>query len=489
MKKLLFLVAGLLMAAAASAQVQRPKLVVGLVVDQMRWDYLYYYYNEYGNDGLRRLLDHGFSYENTHINYAPTVTAIGHSSIFTGSVPAITGIAGNYFYQDDKSVYCCEDKTVKSVGSDSPEGQMSPRRMLASTIGDELQIATDFRSKVIGVALKDRASILPAGHAADGAYWWDTSAGHFVTSTFYMDRLPKWVEAFNEKNHTAPKFDIKGSTQGVTMTFKMAEAALENEQLGKGKETDMLTVSVSPTDIIGHKYSTRGEENHAVYMQLDKDLAHFLKVLDKEVGEGNYLLFLTADHGAAHNYNYMREHRIPAGGWDYKQTVKDLNAYLQGKFGISPVMGEDNYQIYLNDSMISAAGKKKQEVIDESIDWLKKDPQFLYVFDEEKVTETTMPEWIKERMENGYFRGRSGEIGIVTRPQFFGGKDSPSFRGTQHGQPFPYDTHIPFLLYGWNVRHGSTDTETHIVDIAPTVCAMLHIQMPNGCIGTARYQH
>ena len=152
-------------------------------------------------------------------------------------------------------------------------------------------------------------------------------------------------------------------------------------------------------------------------------------------------------------------------------------------------MGEDNYQIYLNDSMISAAGKKKQEVIDESIDWLKKDPQFLYVFDEEKVTETTMPEWIKERMENGYFRGRSGEIGIVTRPQFFGGKDSPSFRGTQHGQPFPYDTHIPFLLYGWNVRHGSTDTETHIVDIAPTVCAMLHIQMPNGCIGTARYQH
>ena len=157
MKKLLFLVAGLLMAAAASAQVQRPKLVVGLVVDQMRWDYLYYYYNEYGNDGLRRLLDHGFSYENTHINYAPTVTAIGHSSIFTGSVPAITGIAGNYFYQDDKSVYCCEDKTVKSVGSDSPEGQMSPRRMLASTIGDELQIATDFRSKVIGVALKDPA--------------------------------------------------------------------------------------------------------------------------------------------------------------------------------------------------------------------------------------------------------------------------------------------------------------------------------------------
>ena len=347
MKKLLFFVAGLLIAAAANAQIQRPKLVVGLVVDQMRWDYLYYYNNEYGNDGLKRLLNQGFSFENTHINYAPTVTAIGHSSVYTGSIPAFTGIAGNSFYQDDKSVYCCEDNTVKSVGSDSKEGQMSPRRMLTSTIGDELQVATDFRSKVIGVALKDRASILPAGHAADAAYWWDTSAGRFVSSTFYMDRLPQWVEDFNAKNHTDPNFDIKGSPQGVTMTFKMAEAALKNEKLGKGKETDMLTVSISSTDIIGHRFSTRGKENHEVYMQLDKDLAWFLKVLDKEVGEGNYLLFLTADHGAAHNYNYMREHRIPAGGWDYKQTVKDLNDHLQGKFGVSPVMSEDNYQFYL----------------------------------------------------------------------------------------------------------------------------------------------
>lgn len=487
MKKLITLMVGLLIAVSSNAQIQRPKLVVGLVVDQMRWDYLYYYYNEYGTGGLRRLLNEGFSFENTHINYAPTVTAIGHSSIYTGSVPAITGIAGNYFYQDDKSVYCCADPSVKSVGSDSKEGQMSPHRMLASTIGDELQIATDFRSKVIGVALKDRASILPAGHAADGAYWWDTSAGHFVTSSFYMNILPKWVEDFNKENHTAPNFDIKSTPEGVTMTFKMAAAAVRNERLGKGKETDMLTVSISPTDIIGHKFSTRGKENHAVYMQLDKDLAEFLNMLDKEVGRDNYLLFLTADHGAAHNYNYMREHRIPAGAWNYKETVKSLNDHLQQKFGITPVMGEDNYQLFLNDSTINAAGLKKQEVIDASIDYLKQDPQFLYVFDEEKVTNVTMPEWIKERMENGYFRGRSGEIGVVTRPQFFGGSESPQFRGTQHGQPFPYDTHIPFLLFGWNVKHGSSNVEAHIVDIAPTICAMLHIQMPNGCVGTARY--
>ena len=210
-------------------------------------------------------------------------------------------------------------------------------------------------------------------------------------------------------------------------------------------------------------------------------------MLDKEVGRDNYLLFLTADHGAAHNYNYMREHRIPAGAWNYKETVKSLNDHLQQKFGIAPVMGEANYQLFFNDSTINAAGLKKQNVIDASIDYLKQDPQFLYVFDEEKVTNVTMPEWIKERMENGYFRGRSGEIGVVTRPQFFGGSESPQFRGTQHGQPFPYDTHIPFLLFGWNVKHGSSNVEAHIVDIAPTICAMLHIQMPNGCVGTARY--
>lgn len=485
MKKVAFLAIGLLMAVMVWAQPERPKLVVGLVIDQMRWDYLYYYYNEYGTGGLRRLLDEGFSFENTHIDYAPTVTAVGHSSAFTGSVPAIHGIAGNYFCQDGKGVYCCDDPNVRSVGSDSKEGQMSPHRLLTTTIGDELQTATDFRSKVIGVALKDRAAILPAGHAADAAYWWDTSAGHFVSSTYYMTELPEWVRRFNQANHTEPNFNIKTSNQGVTMTFRMAEAALAGEYLGQGRTTDMLTVSISSTDAIGHKFSTRGKENRDVYLQLDKDLAHFLQTLDEKVGRGQYLLFLTADHGAAHNYNYMISKRIPAGAWDYRKSVEGLNAHLQSRYGIRPVMGEDNYQFFLSDSIIIGAGLKKQDIIDDAVDFLRQDPQFLYVFDEEKLSETTMPEWLKSRMANGYFRGRSGEIGVITRPQYFGATDSPDYRGTSHGQPYPYDTHIPWLMMGWHVGHGSTDVETHITDIAPTVCAMLKIQMPDGAVGTA----
>lgn len=480
---LLFLVAII----PSTAQVERPRLVVGLVVDQMRWDYLYYYYNDYGADGLKRLLDEGFSYENTQINYSPAVTAIGHSSIYTGSVPAFTGIAGNWFWENGQPTYCCADTTVKSVGSNSREGQMSPRKMLGTTIGDELHLATDFHSKVIGVALKDRAAILPAGHSANAAYWWDTSAGHFVSSTFYMNDLPQWVKDFNKANHTKPKFNIKTNDDGVTMTFRMAEAAVDNEQLGQtAGQTDMLTISISSTDAIGHEYSTRGPENKSVYLRLDRDVATFLKHLDEEVGKGNYLLFLTADHGASHNYNFLKSHRIPADGWDYDKSVSELNKYLRSQFPSmtsDPVLGEDNYHVFFNDKAYSA--EEKQKVIDASVEYLKQDPQFLYVVDNEKIAVSSIPEPIKSRLINGIFRGRSGEITVVTRPQIFGATVSPDYKGTSHGQPMAYDVHIPFVLYGWHVDHGESTKPVNITDIAPTICAMLHIQMPDAAIGNS----
>lgn len=480
---LLFLVAII----PSTAQVERPRLVVGLVVDQMRWDYLYYYYNDYGADGLKRLLDEGFSYENTQINYSPAVTAIGHSSIYTGSVPAFTGIAGNWFWENGQPTYCCADTTVKSVGSNSREGQMSPRKMLGTTIGDELHLATDFHSKVIGVALKDRAAILPAGHSANAAYWWDTSAGHFVSSTFYMNDLPQWVKDFNKANHTKPKFNIKTNDDGVTMTFRMAEAAVDNEQLGQtAGQTDMLTISISSTDAIGHEYSTRGPENKSVYLRLDRDVATFLKHLDEEVGKGNYLLLLTADHGASHNYNFLKSHRIPADGWDYDKSVSELNKYLRSQFPSmtsNPVLGEDNYHFFFNDKAYSA--EEKQKVIDASVEYLKQDPQFLYVVDNEKIAVSSIPEPIKSRLINGIFRGRSGEITVVTRPQIFGATVSPDYKGTSHGQPMAYDVHIPFVLYGWHVDHGESTKPVNITDIAPTICAMLHIQMPDAAIGNS----
>lgn len=486
MKKIIYSILMLAITLTASAQVERPKLVVGLVVDQMRWDYLYFYNQEYGNGGLKRLLNEGFSCENQQIDYIPTVTAVGHSAIFTGAGPALSGIAGNHFTLNDKMVYACTDTTVQSVGSSSKEGQMSPRNLLVTTIGDELKIATDYKSKVIGVSLKDRASILPAGHAADAAYWWDTSAGHFISSTFYMKELPQWVVDFNKKYNTKPGFNIKTSNLGVSYSFRMAEAAIKGEQLGKHESTDMLTLSISSTDAIGHKYSTRGKENHDVYMQLDKDLAQFLTFLDENVGKGNYLLFLTADHGAAHNYNQMLQHRVPAGAFEYDKAVSDLNNYLMQTMGIDKaVIGEDNYQFYLDDALIAKHGLEKQKVVDKAIEYLRQDPQYMWVVDNEHVADATLPALFRERIINGYRPGRSGEITVITRPGYFGAENSPTYGGTQHGQPYPYDTHIPLIFMGWHIQHGATVRPTHMTDIAPTVCALLHIQMPDGCMGEA----
>ena len=240
-------------------------------------------------------------------------------------MPALHGIAGNDFYIDGQKTYCCHDASVKAVGSDGKAGQMSPRNLLASGIGDVLKTHTDYKAKVIGVALKDRAAILPAGHAADAAYWWDGEAGHFISSTYYMTQLPAWANKLNNELKTKPGYDIKTSVQGVTATFRMAEAALINEGMGLDNVTDLLAISVSSTDAIGHTYGTRHQLTRAAYMELDNQLAKLFTLLDKRVGRGNYLLFLSADHGAAHNPNEMKAHKIPAGGLEFWAWKADVN--------------------------------------------------------------------------------------------------------------------------------------------------------------------
>lgn len=474
-----------LAALAASAQIERPRLVVGLAIDQMRWDYLYYYYDDYGKGGLKRLLDEGFSCANTMIPYTPTVTAVGHTTLYTGSVPALHGIAGNDFQLNGKFTYCCTDTTVQSVGSNNRAGQMSPRNLLATTIGDQLKIATDYRSKVIGIALKDRAAILPAGHSADAAYWWDQQAGHYVSSTYYMNELPKWVRDFNKRNHTEPGFDIKTNVKGITVTFSMAEAAMKNERLGRHDDTDMLCLSVSSTDAIGHTFSTRGPENKAAYMQLDKDLAHFFAFLDDYVGKGNYLFFLSADHGGAHNPNQMNDHKIPAGGYDAGTMRRDLNAQLQQKFGVANLFnGRYAFSLYLDHAACSQAGLDETAVKAEAVKFLKEQKDVLFAADMERVSEASIPEPIKQMLINGYFRGRSGDVQVVARPGYIESVVTKDYKGTTHSAWNPYDAHIPLVFMGWNVKQGETTRPTKMTDVAATVCAMLHIQAPNACVGT-----
>ena len=500
MKKLLLTTMLVLAAAAMQAGSgdrpqfgERPKLVVGIVVDQMRWDYLSRYYDKFCEDGFRRMLDKGYSFDNCLIDYVPTVTAIGHTSAYTGTTPAFHGICGNNFAIDGRKVYCCEDSTVMPVGSgNKKDGCMSPVNLLSTTIGDQLRLHTDFRSKVVGVSYKDRAAILPAGHSANAAYWLDRKNRRFITSTYYMNELPDWVKEYNqqvEKNQVFKKMgkDIGLSPETGHLTVGMAIAALEGEKLGQGSETDMLCVSFSQTDVIGHKWSTRGEHTDEAYMELDKDLALLFKALDGKVGEGNYIAFLTADHGAAHNEQFMLDHRLHGGKWLSQELQADLEKYIASKLGNQKpvVLGIYDYRFFLDHDVIAAQGLELQKVKDIAIEYLRKCPNISFVVDYEKAGYAPVPSILKNRILLGYNFHRSGDIIVAVEPGYYEVGPWSSPVGTTHGEWNPYDAHIPLLFYGWRIPHGASPLEVHITDIAPTVCSLLHIQQPNACIGNA----
>jgi len=527
---------GLFSAPAFSQQsIPRPKLVVGIMVDQMRWDYLYRFYDRYGEGGFKRLLNEGFSCENTYIDYVPTYTAIGHSTVYTGSVPAIHGIAGNDFIiqQTGQRMYCTQDDHVQGVGTDGNEGKQSPRNLLTSTITDQLKLATNFRSKVIGIAIKDRGGILPAGHFADAAYWFEGKSGNWISSTFYMNELPEWVKQFNaqklaekylqqdwttlypietytqsieDDNHyeatyrgeEAPVFPkklsalvkdnglglIRTTPFGNTLTLDLARAAIANEQLGRnpGGFTDFLCMSLSSTDYIGHQFSVNAIEIEDTYLRLDAELEEFLNYLDETVGKGQYTLFLTADHGASHNPLFFMDKRGNAGYFDERNALTGLNALLADRFGQEKIVRSlMNYQVHLDYEVIEANGLDEEDIKETAIRFLRTQEGVAFVTDMEKAGSSSIPARIRERIANGYNPKRSGCIQIILEPQWYSG--SPRSRGTTHGTWASYDAHIPLVWMGWGIKHGATNRETHMTDIASTVAALLRIEEPNGNIG------
>ena len=517
--------------AKKPATVERPKLVVGVVIDQMRWDYLYRYYEQYGNDGFKRLLNNGFSCQNTMINYLPSFTAPGHSCIYTGSVPSIHGIAANDWYDNltGKKVYCTDDTVMEVINGVPFRKSMSPRNLLVTTITDELRLATNFQSRVYGVSLKDRGSILPAGHLANGAYWLDDSTGNFCSSTYYKNAYPAWLKAFNNrhvadslinlnwnlvadksaytqsttddnkyegnfKGETSPVFPhkisglnekerynaFKAFPSANTFTLQMAMACRDGEQLGTTDNTDFLAISLSSTDYAGHQFAPNSMEVEDMYLQLDASIASLLNYLDASVGKGNYLLFLTADHGAAHNPQFLIDNNVPAGLLS-KDIKSGLNAHLKTLYNQEGLISQfTNYQFYLNESLINSSQLNREKVVASITDFLKKRPEIAYVVDMDNVDHTPLPEPIRTMIINGYNRNRSGCIEVIPSAGWFEGYAKT---GTTHGTWNPYDAHIPLLWYGWNIPQGETHTVVNMTDISATLAALLHIQMPNGCIG------
>jgi len=517
--------------AQSNTSIPRPKLVVGMVVDQMRWDYLYRYYDRYGKDGFKRLLGEGFNCQNTFINYMPSFTAPGHTCIYTGSVPSIHGIAANDWIDNTtgKSWYCTEDTSVLPVGGSYKWGRMSPRNMLTTTVTDELRLGTNFRSRVYGVSLKDRGSILPAGHLANGAYWFDDSTGNFFTSDYYTQQLPEWLHRFNERKladsflkenwtllypentyrHSLPDANayegrfkgeqssafphitagfagkdynaIRKIPAGNALTLKLARACINANQLGQQGECDFITISLSSTDYAGHQFAPNALEMEDMYIRLDLEIASFLRFLDKKVGEGNYTLFLTADHGGAHNAEYLHDLKVPSGNSNQNTMQKGLQAYIKQTFNKdSLVRAIDNYQVCFDEQKIRSSKIDRTALRAGIRGWIEQQAGVAYVIDMENIAAAAVPEPIRTMSINGFNRKRSGTIEIIMEPAWYAGYMKT---GTTHGTWNPFDSHIPLLFYGWGIRQGETSRMVNMTDIAATLSSLLHIQMPNGCIG------
>jgi predicted AlkP superfamily pyrophosphatase or phosphodiesterase len=499
----------------------------------MRWDFLYRYYDRYSEEGFKRMLKQGFSCENTYINYLPSYTAVGHTCIFTGSVPSISGITGNDWVDllTGAHVYCTDDSTVQSVGVDyAQDGKMSPRNLLVTTITDELRMGTNYQSRVVGISLKDRAAILPGGHTANAAFWMDDSSGNFISSSYYMKRLPDAVEKFNKQKNIErftnsewntlypintyiesdsdnksyegkltgeilPVFphniksayaknhgSFRSTPFGNSLTLDFAKTILDGYQLGQGTATDFLTINCASTDYVGHLFGPNSIEIEDTYLRLDLDLASFFSYLDQKVGKDQYLVFLTADHGVSHAVGYSQANRMPGDYFVNNNILNNLDRLIQQKLGyFNVIRSGGNYQINFDMEKIAAYNADFEIIKKLVVDYLKKQPGVAYAVDLEKIQDAPIPEPIKTMIINGYNFKRSGQIQVIFQP---GWLESYARTGTTHGTWNPYDTHIPLIFMGWDIRPGASANRVNMTDIAPTIATLLHIQTPNGNIGT-----
>jgi len=515
----------------------QPKLVVGIVVDQMRQEYLYRYESKFGEQGFKRLMNEGFMLKNAHYNYVPTETGPGHASIYTGTTPSVHGIVGNDWYDrtTKQNVNCVGDPNQKAVGTDVG-GAVSPSRLLSTTITDELKLATQQRAKVVGVSIKDRGATLPAGHTPDGAYWFDGKTGSMITSTYYKEKLPDWVTKFNSqklvdkylnqvwntllpieqyvesspddspyegkwKGKDKPTFPYNltelrkqmGQNSLIVMTpfgnnlvADFAKAALLGENLGKDDVTDFLTVSFSSPDAVGHAMGPDAVEVEDVYLRLDKTLEEFFAFLDKEVGKGAYTVFLTADHGVSHVPQYLKDLHIPAGYFKPAFVKAALNEHLQKYFPNKMLLEEvTSDQIYLNQAAFSEDPKTSgvdMLVATELItNFLLSTEGVAQVFSSATLRQINTDEvGIRGKVVRGFNPKRCGDIAFVLEPGWlsWGG-----ITGSTHGSVYTYDTHVPILFYGNGIKKGSSSRFHTITDLAPTLSVLLKIKFPSGSTG------
>lgn len=534
MKYLIIFISVIMLALNLNGQSNKPKLVVGIVVDQMRYDYLEKYYDDLGDNGFKKLIREGTNFTNCKINYIPTVTAAGHASIYTGTVPYFNGIIANDWKdrRTGKDINACT--AVNPPNKFLAKGisnEFSPEQLLSTTIGDQIKLNNYGKSKVISISLKNRGAMMPAGKGADAAYWYDDKTGKFITSFYYMERLPEWIENFNNSgkvesyikqewnllksfrtyqnlptDNSPYETDVfnEGKTSfphnfdnvpenmkyeklahtpwGNQILVDLAKEVLNHEKLGKGKFTDHLAISFSSPDKIGHDYGPQSYEVKDTYLRLDKQIADLLNLLDNHIGKENYLLFLTADHGGMENTQHLKDMNYDAGVLENTNFYNDLLKFVNNKFGTSKIINTRfSRNIYLNYELIDSLNFEREDVEKVIKDYLIHNrPEITEVFTRTELEQMTASRNSNNYILNGFNKARSGDI-IYSLKTFYLNWEKKF--GAQHGSRHEYDNHIPLIFYGSNIPVDSRNNEVFIVDIAATVCNYIGINQPSDCIG------
>ncbi|MDX2153900.1 MAG: alkaline phosphatase family protein [Bryobacteraceae bacterium] len=502
-------------AAIVSAQAPRPKLVVVVVADQFRYDYLTRFRSEYSG-GLARLLKEGAVFTSAHYEHFPTVTAVGHSTILSGATPSVSGIVGNEWFDREaaKTVESITDLTEKTLGAPARKAA-SPRRLLASTISDELKMAGR-RSKALGISIKDRSAILTVGRMADAAYWFDRDTGNFVSSTYYFSDLPPWVNEFN-RNRTVDRFlgkewspssaakdlppatlfgrlpakpgrayytALLNSSWGNEILIDFAERAIETEKLGTGPDTDVLAISFSSNDDIGHDVGPDAPEVRDVSIATDRQLNRLFDILDKQIGMRNVVVVFTSDHGVAPVPELQKKRRMPGGRIVESAVLKAAEDAVTAKYGPAKwVVGKSGPAPYFDHNLIRQNGLDLAEVQNAAAEAVRSLPAVARVYTREQLKLGHIgDDFIARRVRNGFHYERASDLFVIAAP-YWVFDDKAEDTGTSHGSPYNYDSHVPIIIMGRGIRPGVYPARAAVNDIAPTLAEMLQIETPSGSTG------
>ncbi len=500
---------------------EKPALIIGLVLDQMRPDQIYRYWDKFGDDGFRKLVDNGTVMRQAGFHYNNTQPAPGCATIATGAQPSVHGIVSDSWYEmlKDGLIHCTDDKSVKPVGGAFEQGQYSPHNILVSSLGDEIKLAGK-DNKVFSIGWSNECAIISGGHSANGAFWIDSRSGRWMTSSYYCEMLPGWLNKFNEKGfpdiyleriwepllpleeytgyavnksislpvdleresridrNTRNYSMLRDTPYGNTMVLNMAMNLIYEEQMGKDEHVDYLIINLPAIGAVAKKYGRESVELEDAFLRLDQDIALLLSSLDEWVGKNRMLIYLTATHGMNQDIKYLKNAKMPAGEFDGNQALSLLRAYLNARFGRGNwVKSYYENQVFLNRSLIEDSRLSIDDIRNEVANFMIQFEAVAHAISATTITSSYFPGGINSLLQNGYNAKRSGDVMIVLRSGW-------SMKG-QHreGTGYNYGRKVPLIWYGWKVRRKTIHREVDMSDIAPTISYFLDISVPDASTG------